>query len=451
MRFLLLYHKLFRPRLPGTVSFRCRAPMMAGTLLVAGLSFSESAIAADYYISKAGNDDNDGLTLVDSWATLGPANKKHLVPGDRILLEGGGRFVGPLLFDSEDRGTKESPILVTSYGEGRATILAGAGVGIAALNTAGILISDIEVIGFGRANNGTDGVSFYLDRVGDRQFQGITLLRMVVHGFGRNGIAIGSWNNPNGFQDVKIQEVEVYDNGLSGIVTYAQYPRTHKSVYVGSSKVYRNSGSSDVIPSGNGIVLGNVDGGVVECSQAFDNGWEGDGGAGIWTYESRNVVIQFNESYRNRTKGRTDGGGFDLDGGVTHSLMQYNFSHENDGAGFLLCQYAGASSWSQNIVRHNLSIDDGRNNFYAGILVWNDGTGLDEAIIYGNHIVMSAAKYERPITLQIRSNGTRNFSVSNNVFVTIGFAPLLLITRGQMNFELVDNICWPQTCVDATH
>lgn len=450
MRLPLLSYTLFRLRLPGTALIRWFAPLMAEILLVVGLSLSESAIAADYYISKAGSDANDGLTLDSAWATLAPVNRINLEAGDRIFLQGGETFQGPLLFDSEDRGTVMDPIAVTTYGSGRATVLAGTGVGIAALNTAGISISDIEVIGSGRTNNETDGVSFYLDMDSDHQLQGVTLARMAVHGFGRNGVAIGSWNSPIGFRDVKIQEVEAYDNGLSGIVTYAQFPRSHMSVYIGFSKAYRNFGSPDVIPSGNGIVLGNVDGGIVEGSQAFDNGWEGDGGAGIWTYESRNVLIQFNESYRNRTMGRTDGGGFDLDGGVTHSLMQYNFSHENDGAGFLLCQYAGASSWSKNIVRHNLSIDDGRNNFYAGILVWNDGTGLDEAIIHDNQIVMSAVEHERPITLQIRSKGTRHFSISNNVFVSIGFAPIVLITPGQMNFELIDNICWSQTCAHAT-
>lgn len=423
---------------------------MAGTLLVAGLIFSDSAIAADYYVSKAGNDAHDGMTLVSSWATLVPANKKNLAPGDRILLEGGSRFAGPLLFDSEDRGTQVAPVVVTSYGEGRASILAGAGVGIAALNTAEIFISDIEVIGSGRTDNETDGVSFYLAQVGEHHFQGITILRMVVHGFGRNGIAIGSWNSPSGFQDVTIQEVEVHDNGLSGIVTYAESPRAHKSVHIGYSKAYRNAGSPDVIPSGNGIVLGSVNGGVIEWSQAFDNGWQGDGGVGIWTYESANILIQHNEAYHNHTAGTRDGGGFDFDGGVTHSLMQYNFSHENDGAGFLLCQYAGASSWSKNIVRHNLSIDDGRNNSYAGILVWNSGTGLDEAKIYDNQIVMGNTRFGPPTVLQIRTEGTRHFSISDNVFVTIDAPVSLVIASGQTNLNLAQNMCWPQPCPRTT-
>jgi len=40
-------------------------------------------------------------------------------------------------------------------------------------------------------------------------------------------------------------------------------------------------------------------------------------------------------SFRNRTaKGAEDGGGFDLDGGVTHSEIAFCLSYENEGSGF---------------------------------------------------------------------------------------------------------------------
>ena len=52
------------------------------------------------------------------------------------------------------------------------------------------------------------------------------------------------------------------------------------------------------------------------------------------------IVIQYNESYGDKTAAGADGGGFDLDGGTQEeSVMQYNYSHDNDRPGFLLCQY----------------------------------------------------------------------------------------------------------------
>lgn len=82
--------------------------------------------------------------------------------------------------------------------------------------------------------------------------------------------------------------------------------------------------------------------------------------AGIWAWDSNNILLQFNESYANRTIG-VDGDGFDFDGGVTNSVMQYNYSHDNDAAGFLLAQYAFAPQAMKNIViRYNISENDCR-------------------------------------------------------------------------------------------
>ena len=44
------------------------------------------------------------------------------------------------------------------------------------------------------------------------------------------------------------------------------------------------------------------------------------------------------------------------------SVMQYNYSHDNDGAGYLLGQFTGGRPWGRNIVRNNISQNDARNN-----------------------------------------------------------------------------------------
>jgi len=67
---------------------------------------------------------------------------------------------------------------------------------------------------------------------------------------------------------------------------------------------------------GNGIVLGSVDGGTIERSIAYDDGWlcdsDNGGPVGIWAYNATDVTIQFNESYGNHTAGSVDSGGFDF-------------------------------------------------------------------------------------------------------------------------------------------
>jgi hypothetical protein len=69
---------------------------------------------------------------------------------------------------------------------------------------------------------------------------------------------------------------------------------------------------------------------------------EGGGPCGIWTAASRRVVIQQCDSFDNRTGRAADGDGFDLDGGCVECVLQYDYSHGNDGAGILVYTYGGA-------------------------------------------------------------------------------------------------------------
>ena len=72
-----------------------------------------------------------------------------------------------------------------------------------------------------------------------------------------------------------------------------------------------------------------------------------------------------------------DGDGFDFDGGCTHCLMQYNYSHDNQAAGFLVYTYKDAPHQFANVVvRYNVSENDARRGDYAALHVVNDGDGI---------------------------------------------------------------------------
>jgi hypothetical protein len=97
--------------------------------------------------------------------------------------------------------------------------------------------------------------------------------------------------------------------------------------------------------SGSGILISGTDSAIVEYCLAKNNGWdqpwEGNGPIGIWAYHSNNVIIQHCIAHSNKTNPKGwDGGGFDFDGGVTNSVMQYNLSYNNMGPGYGLYQYS---------------------------------------------------------------------------------------------------------------
>jgi hypothetical protein len=142
--------------------------------------------------------------------------------------------------------------------------------------------------------------------------------------------------------------------------------------------------------SGNGIVVGNVRNGTIEYCEAMNNGWDmprkGNGPVGIWAWNSDRVVIQFCISHDNKSPG-DDGGGFDLDGGATNSVLQYNLSYNNDGPGYFLCQYPGAPDFKNNVIRYNISHNDGvKNNRRSGIDVYSGSPNASNCQVYNNTV-----------------------------------------------------------------
>lgn len=171
-------------------------------------------------------------------------------------------------------------------------------------------------------------------------------------------------------------------------------------------------------------MIGNTDGVRIQYCEAYNNGWlcnfTGGGPVGIWVWDSNKAVIQFNESHHNFTGSTSvDGGGFDLDGGVRNSVMQYNYSHDNDGAGFLAAQYPGATPYSNNIIRYNISQNDGREHGHSGIQIWNGGSGINNLQIHNNTIYTSPSLTGSPAAVRIMSNAN-NVTFYNNIFVTRG-------------------------------
>lgn len=403
------------------------------------VSEKSSVLALDYYVRPSGNDNNTGTSQTSAWQTIEKVNSFNFSSGDRILFEGGQAFPGSLNLDQNDKGTGSNPIQLSSFGTNKAIINSGSSTGLYAYNTAGLKISNLIFSGNGLSLNNEDGIFFYNDLAGNIKLDGIQIDNVEISGYGNAGIEIGSWNGTSGFQNVTISNSVLHDNRMAGIYTFGQNLYSHKNIKVSHCQTYNipgDAGSST--NSGNGIVLSSVDGGIIERSVSHDNGSAGFGSVGIWAYDSNNITIQYNESYRQKTAKTTDGGGFDLDGGITNSVLQFNYSHDNDGAGYLLCEYSGAPTWSNNIVRYNISQNDGRKNSYSGIQFWNGGAGVSNAEVYNNTIYISPSVTGSPRGIYFM-NGTSNIHLRNNLIVTTGGLKLIEVTSGQTNLLLQGN------------
>jgi hypothetical protein len=239
--------------------------------------------------------------------------------------------------------------------------------------------------------------------------------------------------------------VIAFGNGFCGINVMGSHQDLSGNILIQDCRAENNAGDPTILDnhSGNGILVGVSDSVTIDHCTATNNGWDmprpGNGPVGIWTWMSDHITIQYCISYRNKTsKGGKDGGGFDLDGGVTNSLIQYCLSYENEGAGYGLFQYPGAFDWSNNIIRYCVSINDANTTEGSGsFFIWNgsnESKQLTDCYIYNNVVYSSSS----PVISFENASEHENFVFSNNIFLGTG-----QLMRGKNNgSKFLGNVWW---------
>lgn len=339
-----------------------------------------------------------------------------------------------IVMDANDSGTIEYPLLVSSYGPGgRATINAGDGIGFWGHNVAAVQIENLNFAGTWHSPSGTGGnvgvgVEFVNTRNDNSKLEHVVVHKSDINGFMWAGIRVGGWQAKSGFRGVLLTDNTVRGNGDVGIHIRGEYDKNSKlyaneKVWVARCRVYSNSGIPDkAATSGNGILVSDVRMATVERTVANNNGglsdYTGGGPVGIFAFDAKQVIFHYNESFANQTASNRDGAGFDFDSGVTSSFMQNNYSHDNDGAGFLLGQFSGGRAWGGNFVRNNISQNDGRKNSYGAITL-SGPPGTSDVIIEHNTIYLTPAPSATPSGVRLKYTGA-GVQVRNNIIYTTG-------------------------------
>ena len=355
---------------------------------------------ATYYISNSGNDENDGLTIETAWKTVAPVNSMVVHPNTTFIFEG---TFDQLFFDDLDQGAT-----ITSYGSTRSELK-----GISILNSSNYNINFIDVKEHGiKIENSMSNNQ----KISDFSINNVEVSNAWI------GILIYGHHDTSGVSNVSIQNVEVHDCTEGGIYSQGYFSSTkvgysHSNIHVYNTDVYNISGwDNPYSHSGSGIMLSDVQGSSIINSKAYSNGSQNThcgGNVGIWYWDSKDVLIQGCESYNNRSLG-CDGGGFDFDGGVVNGIMQYNYSHDNDGGGLMVGQFQGARRMENITLRYNVSENDNFTN--GGSIYLFDYSGVADSMqdiyIYNNTLVQ-----ETRLTLKSTHNfDNDNVIVVNNIF-----------------------------------
>ncbi len=437
---------------------------------------SAQASATTYYVdSLAGDDANAGTSESAPFKSLQKASSLTLNAGDRLLLKGGSTWTGSL--NVTGVGTETAPIIVGSYGQGRARINGNATVtnAVYVKNSQYLRVQDLEVTNSAAFTTSTNSIyrGIYVEAKDIGQINGIVIQNNYVHsvdgqgksgGIGNGGIAVGVRGNsvPTWYSKLKITGNEVGDINAYGISTFTTwcancqiYPN-ETGIPTSELSAQRRAFDAPVISdnyvhdtTGGGITPQYADNAVVEYNTvdraASRQLVAGGGNVAIWWQGTNNILVQYNVVRRTgytglyTSLGAVDAQAFDADMGTTNSTVQFNVTEDNEG-GFFMCLI---SSWN-NQVRYNVSVNDKRRTFS----LWS-GCGNTRA--YNNTIVGTSEPTATRTTINgeitpekqeawVRNQTGQSQLLFNNIFVNPAKATYRY--QGDRTSSYSNNVYW---------
>ena len=413
-----------------------------------------------YYVDATANEGNDGLSPDKAFKTLEEVNNTELKPGDQVLFKRDCIWNGGLVLKYS--GTEEAPISYGVYGEGvQAPQIKGNGQVYATVYGADISfveIRNLEVtnqsdqtkylrgIFINSVNEDVEGVKIQNCYVHDVDSMteaplGINARYGDVHWCGGIVVRAGSGANTEStsiLKDITVEGNRVENCSLTGITVGGIFPTEHKSKNVRVVDNYVKECYGD------GIIMFNCDGGLIQGNVSDHNGASNRADlyfVGIWTIWSDNTLIQYNESFGQGISG--DGQGFDIDGTCKNTILQYNYSHDNYGGFLLLIELNNG----RTIVRYNVSQNDGgkflKISFNSGLTSKGSFTQAD---IY-NNTYFTNQTIENLIEFDSTPNmpdGRRLLGViKNNIFCFKGaLTPDVVANNEYYDYITFENNCW---------
>jgi len=372
---------------------------------------SGSSSGRSYYIDCESMTASEG-TSDEPWNNFEIANSLTLEPGDRLLLRRGTVCNGML--KPRGSGTEDNPIVISAYGDGPLPRIDAQGMFTAAVHiedNSHVVIESLELTNPGDVNDTDRYRGVYLSSV-ESTVSNIEIRDLYIHdvtsrvdfGGGKLGgaiVAISSLEAPEAaFDGILIENNRIEDVGRSGIYfdgtsfsderprATEPWPRGAQGVVIRGNTLERLQGDAIVAHGTEGTV---IEDNVVSVGNLAGKDFASEDrncAVGIWTWHANNTLIQRNEvsGYRfgqSATDG-CDGTGFGRDYNTDGTIIQYNYSHDNEGGFILLCS---DDEPNRADVRYNLSIDDGKAINASPCKFPTPGT-YDELRMYNNTFVM---------------------------------------------------------------
>jgi hypothetical protein len=425
-----------------------------------------------YFLDSAeGNDSLSGLSPNEAWRSLEKANQVIYKPGDSILFKCGGNWTG--IFEPGGSGTESVSIVVSAYGSGKKPVINAEGLicqaeeysaSIKLYNQEYWVFRDIHV-----RNNGPSEEANSLVKYGIL-IEGRDI--GTLHGFSFKGLEISDVNGtldsrengglcmlisrsvntadriPSNFDGVLVDSCVFHNTSRSGFFTVSEWKTRDLQSHFGEKTVngsinewypsfniiVRNSAFEEI--GGNGIVIRVAESPLVEHNYFYRCSNLTTGNAS-YPYNCDNALWQYNEAcFTAYEAGDPDASGFDSDYFCKNTIIQYNYSHDNEWGGLLITNNGNISRAFNDgtIVRYNVFQNDNHHSIrvsgtttntfiynnliyigeeYSNIdILWHKSWGgFPDKTYYYNNII-----YNKAPNSNYEFGGSTNNVFSNNLF-----------------------------------
>ena len=430
---------------------------------------------AFYVSSSLGDDANDG-TETSPWKSLDKISSTGLFPGDSVLFKRGDTFNGHFVVNGS--GTKEEPILVSSYGEGEKPVISGQ-VGaenggdyqeaILVENQDNLIFDGIEVQNerlvarTGVVN--TDAYGIYVRNSGTSPMKNLVFRNMSF----KNVFAAEPMLNPEDFDKIQVAALSFYstkntvagsEKNISEILVEdcyfgnnqrfgIQFKHSGGNVGIGNDSINRNmniiirrnefyyNGGTGVLPNATYNCL--IEDNIFDHPGASTDPRMPGRGSSIWNYNAINTIMQYNTCLS--TRGYLDSYGIHIDKHNKNTFVQYNYMDDCIG-GFVEILADNVNA----VYRFNVSLNSGF-RYTEGVSTWKAGSstiyiysdrwtepnqaGLqlcDGVYVYNNTVVINK---EFTTTFSVDA---KNMFIYNNIFSSTNGA-----TMGHLQFTVNAN------------
>lgn len=398
--------------------------LLAGCISIMSFAVETGTI---YYIDSINGDDaNSGLSENDAIKSVSGLKFSSVNPGDKFLFRNGGRYEAGFII-TDWCGTKENPIVISSYGDGDKAVLYvdGKNDAMKIVDSSYITISDISV-------TAPEGGGIWIDTV-NKESVGITIDNVYFYDM-PNGKVTGRSDCSNGaavaraavmvksfpkasrypVNDLTISNCEVYDVA-NGFIIWGSWneegaawceseddidPVFNKGLLITDCYLHDMDAEAILIGMCDGALVTNCR--MIDCCQGEgldENGEIQFFTAACWFWGSLNSTVQYCEIAGQKNFG--DGMTVDFDSYSHNCTYQYIYSHDNMR---FVCNNPNYSGHHGNTVRYCLSVNDngGRSSTAVG------SAGEHELNFYNNTIINSS---------EFQLVNMYNAIVANNIFV----------------------------------